>query len=128
MQIKIIIVDDNQQIRSLVREILELEDDMFVCAEAKTMQEGQEMVSKHEPDVAIFDLLFDAHKETLFLDEIPKVVATTKVIILSAHSESLYSTKCLKAGAKGYVCKDKVVKSLAVAIRAVYEGKEFVSS
>lgn len=127
-RIKTIIVDDNKQIRYLVQEILRGEDDIEVCAEAETWQEALRVLDEHKPDVAIFDLVFDSHSETSILEEMAKINLTAKVIILSAHSENYYSAKCLEAGAKGYVSKDKVVSSLADAIRAVHSGDKFVSS
>lgn len=128
VKIKTIIVDDNKRIRQLIKEILEIEDDIEVCGEAASLEEAKKLLLEYKPDIAIFDLMFDDYRENSFLDEIVKIGITTKIIILSAHSEILYSAKCLEAGAKGYVCKDKVVKSLAAAIRAVHEGKKFVSS
>lgn len=127
-RIKTVIVDDNKQIRYLVKEILRGEDDIEVCAEAETWAEAQQILAEHQPDVAIFDLVFDTHTDTSFLEDMATIKQTTKIIILSAHSENFYSAKCIEAGAKGYVCKDKVVNSLADAIRTVHAGEKFISS
>jgi len=127
-RIKAVIIDDNKRIRRLVKEILSLEEDIEVCGEAGSLQEAKAVLAEYQPDITISDLLFGEYRDEMFLREITKLSTITKVLILSAHSEALYSARCLQAGAKGYICKDKVVNSLAEAIRAVHAGKEFVSS
>lgn len=125
--IKTVIIDDNKRIRYLVKEILEREEDIQVCAEAETMPEALKILTEHRPHVAIFDLFFDNNTDQSFLQQVTAVCPSAKVIILSAHSETIYASKCLESGAQGYVCKDKAVESLAQAIHAVHAGKQFVS-
>ncbi len=126
--IKTIIIDDNSRIRYLVREILECEKDIQVCDEAASLEEAKKNFSKWQPDVIILDILLNEYKGDLFLQELKKLSMDNKIIVLSAHSESYYSAKCLQAGAQGYVCKDKIIECLVPAIRDVYSGGQFVSS
>lgn len=47
--------------------------------------------------------------------------------MLSGHDESLHADRALKAGALGYVMKDKPVSELIAAVRRVATGKPYVS-
>jgi DNA-binding NarL/FixJ family response regulator len=127
--IRVIIIDDNKGIRSLIREILEYEEDLEICGEAENLAQAREIISEQKPDIAILDISMDENEGGLsFLKEAISQNLSTKFIILSAHNEDTYSDQSLLAGAKGYICKDKTVQSLAHAIRDVQDGKQFVSS
>jgi len=49
------------------------------------------------------------------------------ILVLSMHDEALYAERVLRAGARGYVMKQEGGKRIMDAIRAVLEGKVFVS-
>ena len=129
MPIKVVLIDDNKEIRFIVREVLEMEDDIKLCGEAETLEKAKALLADLKPDVAIVDISIE-HNDGGFklLAEIISSNLPTKVIMFSAHSENIFSEKSLKAGAKGYLCKDKTVKCIVDAIREVYAGKEFVST
>ena len=129
MAIKVALIDDNKEIRYIVKEVLEMEEDIELCAEAETLDKARALLSQTRPDVAVVDISIE-HNDGGFtlLSEIINLNLPTKVIMFSAHSENIFSEKSLKAGAKGYLCKDKTVRCIVDAIRSVHAGKEFVST
>ncbi len=125
-RIKVAIIDDNDKVLTLIRELIESESDIVICAEAKNLYDAREIIENLKPDVIILDLSLDVYEGGLkLLNEIPTLNESAKVIILSAHDERNYGPKSFQAGAKGYVCKDKIVGSLIDVVRAVYGGKEY---
>lgn len=127
--IQVAVVDDNKHIRELIYEILKLEEDIHVCGEAENMDAARILIGECRPDITILDISLNEDRGGLMLlKEMPSLSPRTRTIILSAHDAHLYADRCLQAGAKGYICKDKAVHSLADAIRAVHDGSEFVSS
>lgn len=126
--IKVAIIDDDEYIRSGLREMLEDEPDLQVCGEAKNLAEARTVFSRDKPDIALVDISMDGTTGGLqLIREMSEAKSPTRSIVLSAHDESIYAGPSLKEGAKGYVCKDKIIKCLIPAIHAVYAGKEFVS-
>ncbi len=125
--IKVVVIDDNIAFRSIIKEVISMEDDIQLAGEADNLEEAREVLLQNHPDVALLDISLDGTEGGL---QFLKTADDFHVdfIILSAHNENLYSAKSLEAGAKGYVCKDKTVRCLADAIRSVHAGKEFVSS
>lgn len=102
---------------------------MQLCAEAGNLGQAKKLLSESSPDIVLLDLSMEGPEGGLhFLKELTLSDPVTKTIIFSAHGESTHASKSLKAGAKGYVCKDKIVTSLMEAIRQVHAGKEYVSS
>ncbi|MEE8321406.1 MAG: response regulator transcription factor [Gammaproteobacteria bacterium] len=51
-----------------------------------------------------------------------------RILVLSIHSEDLYAERALRAGAAGYLTKDRSSEELAEAIRHVYRGKTYVTT
>jgi DNA-binding NarL/FixJ family response regulator len=49
------------------------------------------------------------------------------MIVLSMHDESLYAERALRAGARGYIMKREATKKILQAIRAVLDGKLYIS-
>ena len=125
--IKVMIIDDNSTIRKIVKELIKMEKDLTFCGEAEDSQAAWVLLSEAEPDVAVIDISLNEEGGGLkILQDIKSAGLTTKVIMFSAHSESLYADQCLKAGAHGYLSKDKTVGQLVDAIRSVYAGEQFV--
>jgi len=127
--IKVIIIDDNLSIRRIVKELLTMEKDIVFCGEAESGHSGRVLLSEVEPDVAIIDISLDQDGGGFkVLEGIKAANLSTKVIMFSAHSEDVYADKSFKAGAKGYLCKDKTVGCLIDAIRCVHSGQEYSSA
>jgi DNA-binding NarL/FixJ family response regulator len=56
-----------------------------------------------------------------------KICENTKVAILSMHHTTEYIQRALEAGAVGYLLKDSAGAELVAAIRALYDGKRYLS-
>jgi len=127
--IKIVVIDDNDSFRWLIKEIIRMEDDIQICDEAETLDDARKMILKWLPDIVLLDISVDEREGGLnFLQEVRQLNFSTDSIIISAHAESHYADKSLKAGAKGYISKDKTVRCLVNAIREIHKGREFVST
>jgi DNA-binding NarL/FixJ family response regulator len=59
--------------------------------------------------------------------QILKAVPTTKVLMLSAHSEEAYIIEAVNCGAMGYLLKQTSADTVCTAIREVHQGNTFFS-
>ncbi len=124
--IKVVIIDDNISIRRVVKTLLEMEDNIDFCGEAETPEMGKALLSRSRPNIAIIDISLNGHDGGLkLLQEMTTLDLPTKAIVFSAHDEDIYADRIVKAGAKGYVCKNKIVESLVKAIHDVSSGESF---
>lgn len=124
----VFLVDDHPAVRSAARETIEGEDDITVCGEAPTADEGFREIETLSPDVAIVDIsLTDAHG----LDLIQNVEAQNpdvQSVVFSMYNERVYAERAIRAGASGYVMKNEPTSYIVKAIRRVNEGKLYLST
>jgi two-component system response regulator NreC len=127
MPIRILLADDHAVVRDGVRALLEKQPDMAVVAEAGDGREAALMAEEHRPDVVVMDI---AMPNLNGIDATRRILAShpqTGVVILSMHQDESYVLRSLKAGAKGYLLKDSLRSDILDAIRAVAQGRSFLT-
>jgi DNA-binding NarL/FixJ family response regulator len=127
MAIRILIVDDHPLVRQGLIGLISSESDLEVCGEASAVAEAQELAASTRPDVAIIDLTLKDGSGITLIKEFKERYPNIKVLVLSMHDELLFAERALRAGAVGYVSKDKVSRTIVHAIRAVLGDKVYLS-
>ena len=61
------------------------------------------------------------------LREVKAIQPRTRSLVLTAHPEAEYAVRVIRAGAAGYLTKDRSLEQLVEAIRRVYRGAMYVS-
>ena len=126
MPIRILIADDHALLRQGIKNVLELEPDFTIVAEAGDGEEALRKAGEAAPDIALIDI----NMPRLNGLEVTKRMRTdypgVKVIILTIHDDESYVVEVVKAGAAGYLLKDIEPGMLMKAIRTVYEGESFI--
>jgi DNA-binding NarL/FixJ family response regulator len=126
-KISILLVDDHTLIRQGLRVLLEAEADMAVVGEAQDGRQAVEMVVQLRPAVVVMDIAMPLLNGLEATRQILEAVPTTRVLILSAHSDEEYVERVTGLGAAGYVLKQSSLEDLASAIRTAHAGKTYVS-
>ena len=124
---RILLADDHSLVRAGIRSLLEKISGVEVVAEASNGREALELIRTNLPDLVLMDI---AMKELGGLEALPRITKnfpTVKVIILSAHANEEYVIRALRSGAAGYMLKDAATLELELAIRAVGQGKTYLS-
>jgi DNA-binding NarL/FixJ family response regulator len=120
----IVLADDHPAIRMGVRMRLEQESDLQVVAEARDGREAVHMIQSIHPDVAVLDLRMP---ELDGIEVTTQVVGNhTRVVLLSAASDSHLIQRALDAGASGYVDKESPIDVVVQAVHAVAAGRSFI--
>ena len=120
--IRILLVDDRDFIRQILRLSLKPESGLEIIGEAVDGQTAIAQTEAFHPDVALIDVempVMDGLKATQIIKE---RFADTKVIILSSYVNGEYIEEALKAGAKGYLLKNTPSEEIVRAIRYVHKG------
>jgi len=125
--IRILLADDHTVVRDGIRALLERETDMTVVAEAGDGRESIRLAECESPDVIVMDLAMPNMNGMEATRRILAANSRTGVVILSMHQDESYVLGALKAGAKGYLLKDSMRGELLQAIRAVSQGRSFLT-
>jgi DNA-binding NarL/FixJ family response regulator len=123
----VVIVDDHPLFRQGLLEAARAEPTIHVCAEAATIASALSAVAVHQPDVAIVDLTLGNESGFDLIAALGRAHPNVRVLVLSGHDERGHADRSLKAGALGYIMKDKAANELLGAVHRVAEGKSYVS-
>jgi DNA-binding NarL/FixJ family response regulator len=127
MPIRILIADDHEVVRDGVRALLEKQADMAVVGEAADGREAAELAEDLHPDVIVMDV---GMPNLNGIDATRRILAAHPqigVVMLSMHQDESYVLRSLKAGAKGYLLKESLRSDILEAIRAVSQGRSFLT-
>jgi DNA-binding NarL/FixJ family response regulator len=124
---RILLADDHALVRAGIRSLLEKIPGVEVAGEASNGREALERIRTETLDIVLMDI---AMKELGGLEALPRITKNfpnVKVVILSAHANEEYVIRALRSGAAGYMLKDAATLELELAIRAVEQGKTYLS-
>jgi len=125
--ITVILADDHAVLRDGLRFLLEAAGDIQIISMAANGQEAVEQATLYCPDVIVMDISMPIMSGIEATKHICKICQNTKVAILSMHHTTEYIQRALEAGAVGYLLKDSAGAELVAAIRALYDGKRYLS-
>ena len=120
--ISILIAEDTQAMRAMLRRALARQSDMSVVGEAASGSEVIEAVVRLRPDALLLDMDIvtgDTRfiSKRLVLKDLRELLPDTKVIILSAYGDPSVKSLALNAGAVAYLEKPVRIAELLAAIR-----------
>ena len=124
---RILIADDHPIFRAGLKEILAKDADVESIGEADNGHKALELARKQRWDVVVLDITMPGKDGLEVLQELRRERPKLPVLVLSAHPEDQLALRLLKAGAAGYLTKDKAPKVLLSAIRKVLGGEKYVS-
>lgn len=125
--INVMIADDHSMIREGLKQLLELEGDFKVIAEACDGVECMEKLETITPDVLLLDINMPNMNGLEVLQKMKeKKMKKVKVLVLTVHSEVEYLLKAVDIGVNGYLLKDSESAELKKAIISVMEGENYI--
>ena len=121
MSIRILIADDDPNIRLLLRRLLERQQDWHVCGEASNGVEAIEGVEQFAPDIVVMDLAMPVMNGLQAAPEIMKTHPQLPMLLISVQEVSKQlAWEARNAGYRGAVTKsggDEVLKGIEALIR-----------
>ena len=118
----VLLVDDSEDLRMLLRLKLESWDKYDVVAEAADGETAVALAAKHQPDLVMLDLAMPTMDGLQALPLI-REVAQTRVIVLSGFDQGMMAGKAAEAGADGYLEKGVPMEDLARTIDDVLDSE-----
>jgi two-component system response regulator DesR len=121
-KIRVLLAEDQTMLRGALSQLLELEPDITVIAQAANGREAQRMAREHAPDVIVTDIEMPEMTGLEFAAALKESDSKARVIILTTFARPGYLRRALDAGARGYLLKERPASELAESIRRVHAG------
>ena len=123
--LKILIADDCKRVRESLKNLLLEEYPMALIEEAENGSTLTAKATSGHWDIVISDLYMPDMNGLEAIRRIKLHSPRLPVLITSLHSDDLYISNVLKAGASGYLPKEKAYCKLTDAIRMVLSGRNY---
>lgn len=127
-QINVMLVDDHAVVRMGFKMLLESDADIKVIAEAESGEQSIQRYVEHKPDVVVMDITMPGIGGLEAIERILAKDNAAKILVLSAHEDSVHPKRVLNAGAMGYLTKRSAAEELIKAIRTVAAGKKYLEA
>jgi DNA-binding NarL/FixJ family response regulator len=122
-RITVLIADDHPLLREGVGAILMHEPDIVLVAEAATGREAIDLFRVHRPDVTLMDLQMPGVKGDEAIKTIQSEFPGARILVVTTYEGDVRAVRAIKAGACGYLLKNKLRKDLPNAIRSAFTGR-----
>jgi DNA-binding NarL/FixJ family response regulator len=126
--IRVLIADDHGIVRSGLAMLIDRQADMRVVGEASDGIAAVDVALAERPDVAVLDVSMPGLTGLQAARQVHSHDDGIALLMLSMHEDERYFFDALDAGALGYVPKRAADSDLIDAIRAVADGRTFLSS
>lgn len=126
-QARILIADDHPIFRAGLRQVIERDPRITVVAEADDGAAALDALPACGADVAILDVDMPVMDGFQVAQAIRERRLAVEVIILTMHKDERFLNAALDLGVKGFLVKDSAASDVINCIKAVADGREFVS-
>jgi DNA-binding NarL/FixJ family response regulator len=125
--IKILAVEDNEIVRTMLADMLNQQDDMEIIGTAEDGLAALQLIDDGlKPDVVLADLNMERMDGIELTQNLTTLHSSIKVIVLTMHANSAFLSNAQAAGARGYLLKDGDMDELYNAIRKVNNGEVYI--
>lgn len=125
--IKILLADDHAIMRDGLKEILATVDGFRLIGEAANGNEVLEALHQQQPDLLLMDMSMPGISGISLIEQVKLAYPKLAVLVLTMLNDAQIAARALKAGADGYITKDRPSIELVAALRTVAGGRRYVS-
>lgn len=126
--VRIVVVDDHPIVRRGLLDLFNEAPGLKVIGEAGAIAPALALLAAQPCDVAVIDLSLGAESGLDLVAVLLTRHPDVRVLMLSGYDEQLYAERALKAGALGYIMKDRAADDFITAVRRVAAGRPYVST
>lgn len=127
-KIKILIADDNPQVKLTISNYIKDQEDIEVIGQASDGHETMKMVRELSPDILILDVILPYLDGIEVLEQINTLQNKPKCIMLSAVGQEQIIQRSMKLGAEYYIVKPFEIDLLVKRIRELKENKNKINT
>ncbi|HET6229369.1 MAG TPA: response regulator transcription factor [Longimicrobiaceae bacterium] len=125
-ELRVVLADDHEVVRSGLRALVDASPGMLVVGEARDGLEAVARARELRPDVVVMDVSMPGLDGAGAAERITRECPEVRVLALTMHEDRGHLTRLLEAGAAGYVLKRAAADELVRAIHTVASGGTYV--
>lgn len=122
--IKILIADDSDETRELLKQLISLSDSLVQFGEARTGMEVLEILKTSQPDVVLMDINMPGLTGLETTEKVSRLYPNLVVIMMSVQGETEYLKKAMMSGAREYLIKPFNLELLEETVLATVEKEK----
>lgn len=126
-RVTVLLVDDHAVVRAGYRRVLESDPQVAVVGEAANSLEALSCDRELSPDVIVLDVALPGVSGMETLRRILTRRSEARVLMFSMYDDAIYAARALDAGALGYLSKASAPEHLLEGVRAVADGRQYLS-
>ncbi len=126
--VRILIAEDHALVRKGLKSLVSSQPEFKVIAEAENGLQALELTRVHSPDLILLDLSMPKMNGLATMRQLKKEHGQVKILVITMHASQDYLIPTLKEGADGYLLKGDDPQELFMAIKAIMNGKAYLSS
>ena len=124
--IRILIVDDHPVVCAGLTSMLSAQIGIEVAGSASSGEEALAIVQRDGPDIMLLDLRMPGMDGIGVLNALGRMEHTTRVVVLTSFEKEEDIYRAIRAGAQGYLLKDRTESEMVAAISVVNSGKRYI--
>lgn len=126
-QIRVFIVDDHAIMREGISAVVNAQPDMTVVGDANDGKQAIELFRQFLPDVSLIDWNLPVISGEGVLAQLSAEFPKARFIVITALNDGESIRRAFSRGAQAFLHKDVLRRELLPAIRAVHEGKKYIT-
>jgi DNA-binding NarL/FixJ family response regulator len=127
MTITVVVADDQAMIRAGLRALIEAEPGLAVLGEATDGKEAAAVTEQARPNVVLMDIQMPVLDGIEATKQIVATVPESRVLILTTFDLDEYVFGAIRAGASGFLLKERPPEELLSAIRVIAAGEALLA-
>ena len=126
-RLRVVIAEDHPLFRQALRSLIAADPSCEEPLEAADGLTALELIRRHRPDVALFDIEMPRLDGLGAVRLIQQERLEVKICLLTAFKDPVLLEEALNLGIHGYVLKESAASEIVAAVRAVAAGGSFIS-
>jgi DNA-binding NarL/FixJ family response regulator len=126
--VRVLIADDHAVVRAGLRELLLQRGSCTVVGEAANGNDALKLASDVPADILLLDVSMPGPPFLDLLQRLRTDHQSLKVLVLTMHPEDQFAVRALRAGASGYLTKDRTPAELLEAVTRIARGGRYIST
>ncbi|MFF4499746.1 response regulator [Streptomyces sp. NPDC001401] len=125
--VRVLLVDDQELIRTALSMVMADIEDVEVIGEAATGKDAVRLAGELDPHVVVMDIRMPGMDGIEATRRITETRTDVRVVVLTTFDDDAYVYGALRAGASGFLVKDMALDDIIAAVRVVAAGDALIA-